>query len=661
MAGEDDFTVVGTVTVDDNGSPQLNQVNNGLDEMRGKSEEAGEATNNLGMIADFVWAQLIVKGIESAIEVLSNFGETLKGMIEDAADEQDVMAQITNQIEQMGEAAPFTTDALVEMGEAIGQTTTFGHDAALSAESLLLRFHEIGTETFPQVMQAGEDLATGLGRDLTSTVRMLGRTLEDPTAGMGMLKRMMVVLTDEEKTQIKTMQAHGDLMGAQKVILDAISAAYGGSAAAAANTYHGQLAILHDTMSQLGETLGEVFLPLLTTLTSVFQGFATDPRVRIFFEDVATSVANVLTPVENLVEDFKNWGSSGMNLYIDLQHIFGGEMGANIYHVADALRQFVNALSTGDPTAIMGTLTWLLDNIGKVGSQISQKVLGWIKSIDWKKLSDDLAGYISSIDWSVLGARVGEILRNVFKAGWVILSTTDWKTLLGSIGMGFADFVTGAIKPGANFKSDVIDVWTADFKLIDTAWHLMWKRISDTWGDDWVALKLMFTLLWARISEFFENQWTIFKSTWAADWDAVVLTTSLIIKRLEKVGSDIIKGLLTGLKTAWTDVTAWIHQAVEDIEALFRRATKSHSPSEMMADIGRDLMAGLGQGITANISNPANSLSNFTTAITNNIGGGGRGGGSTVINLNVSGAGDPRRVADEIVNLLKLNGVQVTT
>jgi len=77
------------------------------------------------------------------------------------------------------------------------------------------------------------------------------------------LQRVGVSFTDTQKDQIKAMVEAGDTMGAQKLILAELSKEFGGSAQAAAETYDGRMAQLHNSIGDLKETIGSAFIPVL--------------------------------------------------------------------------------------------------------------------------------------------------------------------------------------------------------------------------------------------------------------------------------------------------------------------------------------------------------------------------------------------------------------
>ena len=119
---------------------------------------------------------------------------------------------------------------------------------------------------------------------------MMGKALDDPVAGMTALRRAGVDFTASEKEQIKTLIQHGDLLGAQKIILQGIADQMGGTATAAGNTYQGQMAHLNDTLDKLKEAVGKEIIPYLSAFAKVLNDDLAKPGtlnwVKSFVEEI---------------------------------------------------------------------------------------------------------------------------------------------------------------------------------------------------------------------------------------------------------------------------------------------------------------------------------------------------------------------------------------
>lgn len=250
-----------------------------VDELKGKLSELSANTSKASQSQGFLQktTQELNQGMSGAIQGLtgmsvSSFGVVgavtalaggLKYAIDQAAEAERGMAQTEAVIRSTGGAAGLTAQEIADMAGALSQSSTFSDDAVQKGQNLLLTFTGIGREVFPMATQAMLDMATAMGTDASSGAIQLGKALNDPTAGIAALSRVGVVFTSEQKNLIKSLQDTGDMAGAQKVILAELNKEFGGSAAAAVDTYSGQLTLLKNNFDNLAEAVGGEFIPVL--------------------------------------------------------------------------------------------------------------------------------------------------------------------------------------------------------------------------------------------------------------------------------------------------------------------------------------------------------------------------------------------------------------
>lgn len=200
---------------------------------------------------------------------VAGVGLLAKGLFDSviaAADAQQVQAQLAAVLESTGGAAGLTAEEVNKIASSLAEVTTFGDDAILTGQNLLLTFTGIGEDVFPRATETMLDMATALGTDAAGSAIQLGKALNDPIQGITALTRVGVSFSTEQKEMIRTLQESGDLMGAQTIILDELAKEFGGSAAAAAQTFTGRMTQLKDRLGEVQEEIGGAFLPALTTL-----------------------------------------------------------------------------------------------------------------------------------------------------------------------------------------------------------------------------------------------------------------------------------------------------------------------------------------------------------------------------------------------------------
>lgn len=215
--------------------------------------EGNASTQMKGLTKSMVAASLAVEGLKMATGALVNIGKNAVAVFKE---QEKVEAQLSAVLESTGHAAGMTATEIKNMASSLQNVSTFGDEAILSGQNLLLTFTNVGKETFPRATQAMVDMATAMGTDVKSGAIQLGKALNDPIAGISALSRVGVSFTDDEKEMIRTMQEAGDMAGAQAVILKSLEMQFGGSAAAARDTFGGAMQSLKNVQGDIMEDIG---------------------------------------------------------------------------------------------------------------------------------------------------------------------------------------------------------------------------------------------------------------------------------------------------------------------------------------------------------------------------------------------------------------------
>lgn len=183
-------------------------------------------------------------------------GAVYKAVISATIEQERVTAQLEQTLRSTQGAAGLTRDELLEMASAMQQVTTYGDEAVIPAQSLLLTFTKIGREVFPRALETVLDMSTAMGQDLKSSAIQLGKALNDPIQGVAALSRVGVQFTEQQKEQIKTLVESGRIIDAQKIILAELETQMGGSARAARDTLGGSIEALKNAFGDLLEAKG---------------------------------------------------------------------------------------------------------------------------------------------------------------------------------------------------------------------------------------------------------------------------------------------------------------------------------------------------------------------------------------------------------------------
>lgn len=216
--------------------------------------------------------------------------------IESLAELEDVTNATSQVIESTGGVAGVTAESVRELAERYEDLTTVDDKVIQRAENLLLTFTNVRRKAFEPAIAAALDMSQALGTDLDSTVRSLGKALQDPAVGLTRLTRLGVTFTEKEKEKITTLAKSGRTMEAQQVILRKLNRLYGGRAATAARGYRGAVNRLKDGIEGLQQSLARPLLRPLTQVTNKLAKFANTADVQAGIRGIGEAFASLFKP-----------------------------------------------------------------------------------------------------------------------------------------------------------------------------------------------------------------------------------------------------------------------------------------------------------------------------------------------------------------------------
>lgn len=200
----------------------------------------------------------------SLVGGLTALGAGLKYAVDQAAEAEKIMAQTEAVVKSTGGAAGLTAGQIADLSGRLSQLNAIDDETIQGGANLLLTFKSVKSDAFEPAMQAAIDMSTAMGTDLKGSIIQVGKALEDPIRGLTALRRSGVSFTEEQQKVIKSLVETGRAAEAQQLILAELNTQFGGSGAAAAETYAGQLELLKINSDNLAQSLGEKLLPPLT-------------------------------------------------------------------------------------------------------------------------------------------------------------------------------------------------------------------------------------------------------------------------------------------------------------------------------------------------------------------------------------------------------------
>lgn len=256
----------------------------------GEMEKAGKTFEQLGhTMTTHVTLPLVALGGFAVKE----FGE-----------QADAVARLDAVLTAAGGVTGTTTARIEELANALQQSTRFADDEVIAAASLLSTFHQVrneigaGNDIFDRAIQAASGLAAAMGEDLQSATLKLGRALEDPLTGLMMLRRAGIIFTAGEREQIKILVQHGQVLEAQRIILEKVEGKTRGVATAMAQTPFGHFIqawnAVKDALKPVGGILAEVLVPIADLVKKAAEAFKNlDPAIQRIVVIIGTALAAI--------------------------------------------------------------------------------------------------------------------------------------------------------------------------------------------------------------------------------------------------------------------------------------------------------------------------------------------------------------------------------
>jgi SLT domain-containing protein/murein DD-endopeptidase MepM/ murein hydrolase activator NlpD len=547
-----------------------------------------------------------VLGALGAMFAFDKIKDFAKEAYAEARESQKVGAQTAAVIKSTGGAAKITAKQVGDLATSISNKTGIDDENIQTGENMLLTFKNLrneagkGNDIFNQSTQIMTDMSVATGKDMTGSAVMLGKALNDPTKGISALSRVGVTFTEQQKKQIKAMQASGDTMGAQKIILKELKSEFGGSAAAQATA--GEK--LTTVWKNFQEEIGTAFLPvvdkvmnilsqkLLPQLSKLFEFMVKHQKTVLIIAGAIGAIALAMKAASVATEAF----STATKLAAAAQWLFNAAMDANpigliilalaalavglvvAYKKSETFRKFVNAMWAGVTTAAKAFIAFFSKTVPAAFQKTWNAVTSGTKAFLGFFTKTIPATFMGFVKWiSGTFSKAWGAVKYTFTHPLDAVRTT-FTTLLGSrIPAPFIKFVTwikgtfakawGAVKYTFTHPLDAVrnTISTLFGSRITGYFNKLVTFATRTFGKAWAAVKYTFThpIDAARIAintyigiirNAFSKLTTWTRNVWHKGWSAVSGWISGAVQK----GRDAGKSALTGLTDKFTSVKNWV-------------------------------------------------------------------------------------------------------
>jgi len=340
------------------------QAISGLDSVRKKLDDAGNQAKDMGDKAGKAVDGMSKKfdGLKSLIAGLA-IGAGIKAVFGAVQESENAVAQLDARLKATGSSAGLTREQLIALSKEMQNLTTFGDEAVLSMETLLLSFGEIKGPVFKQATQAVLDMSVAMGKDLQTAATQVGKALNDPIQGLAALSKVGITFNDTQKAVIQSLVDTGQKAAAQSIILKELEGRFGGTAAAAANTLGGSLSQLKEAFGDLLEGDGG---NLTDATTSVKELTATmrDPSVQEGFSALVSGLTAVASFAAKAAGAFAGFGTA-------VADVFRADENKSYLGLLQERMRLDNKITTLQDNPIGGRLGWNKGDIAELKQQLA--------------------------------------------------------------------------------------------------------------------------------------------------------------------------------------------------------------------------------------------------------------------------------------------------
>ena len=324
------------------------------------------------------------------------------------------------------------------------------------------------------------------------------------------------------------------------------------------NTAENKLTKLKNSISELASKIGEVFLPVISS----------------FVENI--------TPV---IYSITEW------------------VGTN-----PQIMEWVLTIGGGVAAVVGGLLT-----LHSAFSFVAAGLLPFIKAGKF------LGGFLGNVLFSAisklslgLGYLIGYVIKGAMMFGKAILMMSR-ALLTNPIGLIITGIAVAAYLIYENWAK--VGPWFSE----------LWGKVSGVFSNAWSGITNFCSTAWTNISNFFTSGIGNITAT-ILNWSPLGLFYQILQPvlnlfgielpgKFSEFGSNLIQGLVNGIRTAWEGAKEWVVGLGQSIKGWFTSEVEIHSPSRVFKGYGVNIVEGLAIGMNKSIPMAENATDNLAGAV----------------------------------------------
>ena len=259
---------------------------------------------------------------------------------------------------------------------------------------------------------------------------------------------------------------------------------------------------------------------------------------------------------------------------------------------------------------------WFSNLWTKVSSYF-QDFCTWVQGI-WNGATE----WVSNA-WSGVSAFFGQLWNGItqgFIAYWNFVTGT-WQRVGGLVASAWN-----------GVKSYFSALWQGVTWAFTAYWNFVsgiWAGVTDWVSSAWSGVSTYFGQLWENVTTFFGSGIGNISAT-ILNWSPLGLFYQILQPvlnlfgielpgKFSEFGSNLIQGLVNGIRNAWDGAKEWVIGLGKSIKGWFTGEMEIHSPSRVFKGYGENIVSGLAIGIAENALQATQAVDGMTATMQNNL------------------------------------------
>lgn len=337
-------------------SADINDIKQGLALVRQEvskfRNEAAKAVDLSGVAEGFTNLRNLIGGLFAGVTV----GSVFTSIITETREASDELAQLQAVLKSTGQQAGYSQQQLLDMASSMASATTLAAGDIVRAQTRLLSYTGIVGEVFPRALQTAIDQSVRLGESVEQSAETVGKALDKPSQGVTALTKQGFKFTEQQREQMKVLEASGRVGAAQAIVLDAMSESYAGAAASARDTFGGAITAIGNALRDLLDGSSGAGLASATSGLNELVRSLSGPEVKLAFADLSRSVLELVGAFAQFIAQD---GARAMRVLIEVAALLARNIDVLVVAVGTALAARAVPLAIAGVQALIVWLTSL--------------------------------------------------------------------------------------------------------------------------------------------------------------------------------------------------------------------------------------------------------------------------------------------------------------